>query len=336
MNSEQIEYMVQRFLAWKLPDDIHPDGGLSVMHVANPGTAHEYRLEPIGTNLLNYTQALDMVLHLIDGLPDTAGPELKREPLRAILELCDRDSEIGSICLAALGLPEPDRTPIPDRSALGPHGDEEPVHRLDLPPPTPAMEAKASEIARRYGGGAIPHYAALAGLIEGKGLPPALARPNRTSWGLEAVPVFPEDPLATKRPPYDQFGGFGAMDPKNYRTAALEVIEGFEVAAYREPHPEHGTKYGHRYSEHWSTPNWKHPDVRVERLFTEAQLRAALDDVPARLEIKRLRQGIALLANRISVEGSAYDQAIRAVGQMVLDVKKAARDLLTTNAESGK
>lgn len=33
--------------------------------------------------------------------------------------------------------------------------------------PTPEQEAKAQEIANRYGGGAIAYYAALAGILEG-------------------------------------------------------------------------------------------------------------------------------------------------------------------------
>lgn len=55
-----------------------------------------------------------------------------------------------------------------------------------------------------------------------------------------------------------------------------ETVCGFEVAAYRETHPEHGDQYGHTYSEHWSTPNTRDPRVKVERLFTETQLREAL------------------------------------------------------------
>jgi hypothetical protein len=59
------------------------------------------------------------------------------------------------------------------------------------------------------------------------------------------------------------------------RDISGETVCGFRVAAYRETHPEHGDKYGHRYSEHWSTPS-RNPAVKVERLFTEEQLRAAL------------------------------------------------------------
>jgi hypothetical protein len=55
-----------------------------------------------------------------------------------------------------------------------------------------------------------------------------------------------------------------------------ESVCGFRVAAYRETHPEHGDKYGHIYSKHWSTPSYRDPRVKVERLFTEDQLRAAL------------------------------------------------------------
>lgn len=61
-----------------------------------------------------------------------------------------------------------------------------------------------------------------------------------------------------------------------------ETVCGFRVAAYRETHPEHGDKYGHSYSEHWSTPNTRDPRVKVERLFTEDQLRAALRSAAAR------------------------------------------------------
>ena len=60
------------------------------------------------------------------------------------------------------------------------------------------------------------------------------------------------------------------------RDAAGETVHGFRVAAYRETHPEHGDKFGHRYSEHWSTPNTRDPRVKVERLFTEEQLLAAI------------------------------------------------------------
>jgi hypothetical protein len=64
--------------------------------------------------------------------------------------------------------------------------------------------------------------------------------------------------------------------PPAARDMAGETVLGFRVAAYRETHPEHGDKFGHSYSEHWSTPNTRDPRVKVERLFTEDQLREAL------------------------------------------------------------
>lgn len=57
------------------------------------------------------------------------------------------------------------------------------------------------------------------------------------------------------------------------RDMAGETVCGFRVAAYREKHPVHGDKYGHTYSEHWSTPS---AGANVERLFTESQLIEAL------------------------------------------------------------
>ncbi len=62
------------------------------------------------------------------------------------------------------------------------------------------------------------------------------------------------------------------------RDISGETVCGFRVAAWRETHPEHGDTYGHRYSEHWSTPSTRDPRVKVERLFTETQLRAALTE----------------------------------------------------------
>lgn len=63
--------------------------------------------------------------------------------------------------------------------------------------------------------------------------------------------------------------------PGLVRGMADETVFGYRVAAYRETHPEHGDKYGHRYSEHWSTPS-QNSDVKVERLFTEEQLLSAI------------------------------------------------------------
>jgi hypothetical protein len=76
MTEDQIKHMVNRFLAWKLPETFNPDGGVSFEPVGNAGTQHAYRREPSGTNLLDYTQATAMVRHMLDGLPQIAQSEI--------------------------------------------------------------------------------------------------------------------------------------------------------------------------------------------------------------------------------------------------------------------
>lgn len=69
MTEAQIKYMVDRFLAWKLPNNFNPDGGVSFKKTFNEHTAHPMQHEPVGTNLLDATQADAMVRHMIDGMP---------------------------------------------------------------------------------------------------------------------------------------------------------------------------------------------------------------------------------------------------------------------------
>ena len=74
MNDEQIKHMANRFLGWKLPEDFHPDNGISfqrefnVDYMAKRGLP-PMRRDPIGTNLFNATQAEAMVRYLVKGLP---------------------------------------------------------------------------------------------------------------------------------------------------------------------------------------------------------------------------------------------------------------------------
>lgn len=71
-NEEQIKQIVTRFLSWKLPDDFHPDDGISfepffnIEWNAKQGKPPQRRT-PTGTNLFNHTQALAMVRYIIDG-----------------------------------------------------------------------------------------------------------------------------------------------------------------------------------------------------------------------------------------------------------------------------
>lgn len=69
MTNEQIKYMVDRFLGWKLPDNFSPDAGISFKAAFNEHTAHPMKHEPSGTNLFDATQADEMVRYMIEGLP---------------------------------------------------------------------------------------------------------------------------------------------------------------------------------------------------------------------------------------------------------------------------
>jgi hypothetical protein len=85
MTEEQIKYMVNRFLGWKLPSDFNPDGGITF----NPEYNVEYnakrglppaRHEPTGTNVFDYNQAMSMVRYMIEGMSDSIKKD-KREKI---------------------------------------------------------------------------------------------------------------------------------------------------------------------------------------------------------------------------------------------------------------
>ena len=71
MNDDQIKHMVARFLAWRLPENFSPDGGITFKKTFNEHTAHPMEHQPTGTNLFGYDQAEAMVRHLVEGLPST-------------------------------------------------------------------------------------------------------------------------------------------------------------------------------------------------------------------------------------------------------------------------
>jgi hypothetical protein len=68
MTDEQIKHMVDRFLAWDLPNDFRPDGGISFEQPMNRALGKPYP-GPVGTNLLTAAQAEEMVRHMVEGLP---------------------------------------------------------------------------------------------------------------------------------------------------------------------------------------------------------------------------------------------------------------------------
>jgi hypothetical protein len=70
MLKKQIEYMANRFLGWKLPQPWNPDNGISYRrpNYAHPPADHDW---PTGTNLFDATQAVAMVSHMVEGLPQS-------------------------------------------------------------------------------------------------------------------------------------------------------------------------------------------------------------------------------------------------------------------------
>jgi hypothetical protein len=75
VTDEQIKYMVNRFLGWRLPENFQPDAGISFKpeynfeYNATRGKPPEHH-EPSGTNLLDATQAEAMVRYMIQGMPE--------------------------------------------------------------------------------------------------------------------------------------------------------------------------------------------------------------------------------------------------------------------------
>jgi hypothetical protein len=71
LTDEQIKYMVDRFLQWRLPENFNPDGGISFKRIGNEHRPEwSYKNEPVGTNLFDATQTEAMIRHLVDGMPD--------------------------------------------------------------------------------------------------------------------------------------------------------------------------------------------------------------------------------------------------------------------------
>lgn len=70
MTDEQIRYMVDRFLGWRLPANFSPDAGISFKAEYNEGTPYAGKHQPIGTNLLDAVQAQAMVRYMVEGMPE--------------------------------------------------------------------------------------------------------------------------------------------------------------------------------------------------------------------------------------------------------------------------
>lgn len=67
MTEEQINRMVNRFLAWRLPKPFRPDGGISYTPPNYTGAAGEHHW-PTGTNLFDVGQTKEMVRFMAEGI----------------------------------------------------------------------------------------------------------------------------------------------------------------------------------------------------------------------------------------------------------------------------
>lgn len=91
MTEDQIKYMAQRFLGWKLPENFIPDCGIHFdAEAAMKMDPRNGRYEPTGTNLFDARQAQAMVRYMVDGMLDAK----TSEKLRRIEEGQTEDAEL--------------------------------------------------------------------------------------------------------------------------------------------------------------------------------------------------------------------------------------------------
>lgn len=73
LTDEQIEYMRNRFLCWKLPADFRPDCGIQFdRDSAKKLNPNNGTYEPNGTNLFDAQQAEQMIRFMLAGMPETS------------------------------------------------------------------------------------------------------------------------------------------------------------------------------------------------------------------------------------------------------------------------
>lgn len=93
MTDDQIKYMVDRFLGWKLPADFNPDAGISFKPTFNDHTAHPMKHEPSGTNLFDAAQAHAMVRYMLEGMPLSYDLPFHQETMDGLSALTIRKAE---------------------------------------------------------------------------------------------------------------------------------------------------------------------------------------------------------------------------------------------------
>jgi hypothetical protein len=64
-----LDAMVARFLQWRLPENFAPDCGISFARTHKGLDGNPVPYEPVGTNLLTYEQAKEMLLHVLAATP---------------------------------------------------------------------------------------------------------------------------------------------------------------------------------------------------------------------------------------------------------------------------
>jgi hypothetical protein len=87
-----IDEMVNRFLAWKLPADFSPDGGVSFSTFYEPDSPHW----PTGTNLLTAQQAKGMFTHALAGDSETEGLRARLDDALLVLGMVDKNNRIDA------------------------------------------------------------------------------------------------------------------------------------------------------------------------------------------------------------------------------------------------
>ena len=76
--TDVIKHMRDRFLAWRLPEDFAPDGGIEFSQRGPHG--------PTGTNLFTAVQAEAMIRHMLECAPAASQPEAEPVAWRFVLE----------------------------------------------------------------------------------------------------------------------------------------------------------------------------------------------------------------------------------------------------------
>ena len=89
MTNDQIKHMIDRFLGWRLPDNFNPDGGISFKKAINADRpSWPQNNEPVGTNLLDATQAEEMVRYMVEGIPAAESAAIPPAPPKSDRPIC--------------------------------------------------------------------------------------------------------------------------------------------------------------------------------------------------------------------------------------------------------